>query len=48
MIPNGPDPVRAAARAGSGNDVCFGGEQFPDSAPPKTGPFVSPKAMLSF
>jgi hypothetical protein len=33
MIPNSPNPASAAARTGSGNDVCFGGEQFPDSAP---------------
>jgi hypothetical protein len=33
MAPNTPNPASAAARTGSGNDVCFGGEQFPpDSA----------------
>jgi hypothetical protein len=32
MIPDAANPASAAARTGSGNDVCFGGEQFPDSA----------------
>lgn len=33
MPPDTPNPASAAARTGSGNDVCFGGEQFQDSAP---------------
>jgi hypothetical protein len=33
MPPDTPNPASAAARTGSGNDVCFGGEQFPDRAP---------------
>jgi hypothetical protein len=33
MPPETANPASADARAGSGNDVCFGGEQFPDSAP---------------
>jgi hypothetical protein len=32
MIPSEPNPASAAARTGSGA-ICFGGEQFPDSAP---------------
>ena len=33
MPPNVPNPASAAARTGSGDSVCFGGEHFPDSAP---------------
>jgi hypothetical protein len=33
MIQNTPTPASAAARTGSGNDVCFGGERFPAYAP---------------
>ena len=33
MTPDTPNPASAAALTGSGNNVCFGGEQFPDSAP---------------
>jgi hypothetical protein len=33
MTPDRPNPASAAARTGSGDAVCFGGEQFPDSAP---------------
>jgi hypothetical protein len=34
MTRHATNPASAAARTGSGNDVCFGGEQqFPDSAP---------------
>jgi hypothetical protein len=32
MAQDTPDPASAAARTGSGDAVCFGGEQFPDSA----------------
>jgi hypothetical protein len=32
MSPENPNPAAGDA-AGSGNAVCFGGEQFPDSAP---------------
>jgi hypothetical protein len=33
VSPDTPNPASAAARTGSENAVCFGGEQFPDSAP---------------
>jgi Holliday junction resolvase len=35
MTARTPNPASAAARTGSGNDVCFGGEQFPDSTRPQ-------------
>jgi hypothetical protein len=36
MTPDTPNPVRASARTGSGDDVCFGGEQFPDRSPSRS------------
>jgi hypothetical protein len=36
MTPDKPNPANAAARTGSGNDVCFGGEHFPDRSPSRS------------
>jgi hypothetical protein len=36
VTPDKPDSASAAARTGSGDAVCFGGEQFPDRSPSRS------------
>jgi hypothetical protein len=42
-----PSPASAAARTGSGDAVCFGGEQFPDTTRPQNpqDKFRNPRAV---
>jgi hypothetical protein len=47
MTPDAPNPASAAAPTGSGNALCFGAEEFPDSTRPQNpqDKFRNPRAI---
>ena len=47
MTPDKPDTASAIARTGSGDAVCFGGEQFPETTRPQNpqDKFRNPRAV---